>query len=107
MRERAEYVVEVAEDIGVVELAVVHREDVRQVLDKLATLVEESRVVFIALDDERAALLPWMRRIRQVARDAADEPARLGAVGLEQDRGHASRRGLAMRAGDDDVATFV
>ena len=107
MREGAEHVFQVAEDIGVVELAVIDRKHVRQVLDELATLVEEGRVVFIALNDERAALLPWVRRIWQVARDAADEPTWLGAVGLEQDRGHAGRGGLTMSAGDDDIAAFV
>ena len=107
MRERAQHVVEVAEDIGVVELAVIDRKHVRQVLDELATLVEEGRVVFIALNDEGAALLAGVRRIRQVARDAADEPARLSSVGLEQDRGHAGRGRLAMGTSDDDVTTFV
>ena len=105
--ERAQDVIEVAEDVGVVELAVIDREHVRQILDELATLVEEGRVVFVAFDDEGAAWLAGMRGIREIARDAADEPARLGAVGLEQHCGHAGRRGLAVGTGDDDVTSFV
>ena len=107
MCEGAQHVIEVAEDVGVVELAVIDREDVREILDKLATLIKEGRVVFIAFDDEGAALLTGMRRVWEIARDAADKPAGLSTVGLEQDGGHAGRGGLAMRAGDDDVATFV
>ena len=107
MREGAQDVVEVAEDVGMVELAVIDGEHVRQVLDELAALVEEGRVVFVAFDDEGAARPARMGRIRQVARDAAHEPARLGAGGLEQHRGHAGRGRLAVGAGDDDVAAFV
>jgi hypothetical protein len=107
MRERAEHVVEVTEDIGVVELAVVHREHVRQVLDELAALVEERGVVFVAFDDEGAALLTGIGRVREVARDAPDEPAGLSTVGLQQDRGHTGRGGLAMRTGHDDVTAFI
>ena len=64
MRERAEHVVEVTEDISMIELAVIDREHVRQILDELATLVEEGRVVFVAFDDEGTALLAGVRRIR-------------------------------------------
>ena len=60
MGERAQDVVEVAEDVGMVELAVIDREDVRQVLDELAALIEEGRVVFIAFDDEGPTLLAGM-----------------------------------------------
>lgn len=48
-----------------------------------------------------------MGGVREVARDATDEPARLGAVGLEQHRRHTGRGCLAVRARDDDVTAFV
>ena len=79
----------------------------RQVLNEFAPLIKKSRVVFIAFDDERATHVPRVCGIREVAGDAADKPARVGTISLEQDRGHASGGRLTVRAGDDDIATLV
>jgi hypothetical protein len=43
---------QITENIGVIELDIVEDHRVGQVVDELAALVEERRVVFVALDDE-------------------------------------------------------
>ena len=82
MRERAQDIVEVAEDVGVVELAVINGEDMRQVLNELTAFIEKGRVVFVALDDKRAAGLAGVRAVGEVTRHPADEPTRVCIVGL-------------------------
>ena len=107
MREGAQDIVEVAEDIGVVELAVINGKDMRQVLDKLTPLIEKSRVVFIALDDKRAAGLTGVRTVGEVTRHPTNEPTRVCTIGLQQNRRHAGGRRLPVRTGDNDVAPLV
>ena len=50
------YFIEVAVDVSVVELDVVHDHKLGQVVNKLRALVEKCRVVFVALDDEMLRL---------------------------------------------------
>jgi hypothetical protein len=63
---------EVVEDVGVVELEVVDDDQLGQVMEELAALVEEGGVVLVALDDPVGALL-LRAALRQVFRQAADE----------------------------------
>ena len=44
--------IEIAKDVGVVELDVVHDQQLGQVMQELGALVEKGGVVFIAFDDE-------------------------------------------------------
>ena len=94
---------EVGEDVRVIELEVVDDGDFGQVMDELAALVEERRVVFVALDDEPFAV-GEPRALAEIVRDAADEVARIQPVVLEHPRQQRGGGGLAVRAGDDDGA---
>ena len=94
---------QVLEDVGVVELEVVDDGHLGQVMDELAALVEEGRVVFVALDDEPFAV-GEARALAEVVRDAADQEARVQPVVLEDPGQQRSGGGLAVRAGDDQRA---
>ena len=76
---RQRHRLDVGIDVGVIELNVVDDRDVRQVLEELGGLVEERAVVFVAFDDEVAALPHAIAGsvLAEVARDAADEHARI------------------------------
>src|SRR5581483_4719306 len=75
--------------------------DVRQVLQELRGLVEERAVILVALDDEVAARSEPEASV-EIRRDAADEHAWIGASRGQQPSGERRRRGLAVRARDDD-----
>ena len=68
--------IQIAINVGVVELDVRKDERVRKVVEKLGTLVEESGVVFVALEDE-GACRAQLKTGAKVLRDAADEERRL------------------------------
>ncbi len=80
---------EVRVDVGVVELDVVDDGDVGQVLQELGGLVEERAVVLVAFDHEVAALPDAIAGsvLAEVARDAADEHARIEAAMGQQPAG--------------------
>ena len=80
--------------------------DVGQVLQELGRLVEEGAVVLVAFDDEVAAAADAVARsaVTEVERDAADEHRRIDAAVRQQPAGQRRRRGLAVRAGEDDRA---
>ncbi len=91
----------VGEDVGVVELDRGENHQLWPVMEKLRLLVEESRVVFVAFDDE-VETMPEPPRTPEINGHAADEK-RWIAPGLGKHEGHQRRRrGLAMRSGDDD-----
>src|ERR1700752_2579713 len=93
--------VEVPIDISVVELDAGEYGALRTVVEELWPLVEESRVVFIPLHDEKVATSKLIVR-SEVARNAANHVARVQARRF-QDPGHERRGGrLAMRAGHHD-----
>src|SRR5262249_53520040 len=78
---------------------------------ELRRLLEEGRVVLVALDDERrgapleAALHAARRQPEariEVLRQAADQEARVLACVMKQPRGECARRRLAVRAADDE-----
>ena len=97
--ECALYVVEVAEDVGVVELDVVDCQNVRAVVQKLAALVEKRGVVFVALDCKRRVGRAQIRAaLGQISGNAADKPAAVRAVAMQQIRGNRRRGSLAVRA---------
>src|SRR2546422_8906965 len=83
--------------------SVVDDRDLGQVMDELAALVEERRVVFVALDDEPFAV-GEARALAEIVRNAADEIARVQPVVLEDPREQARGRGFPVRAGHDDGA---
>ena len=101
---REPHFVDVAIDVGVIELDVVDDGDVGQVLQELRRLVEVGAVVLVAFDDERLALADAIARavVAEVPRDAADEHRRIRAGRGQQPPGQRRRRGLAVRAGDHD-----
>jgi hypothetical protein len=92
---------EVGIDVRVVELDVAHDRDRRQVVDELGPLVEEGRVVLVALDHERLARGEPIAAA-EVERDSPDEKRRREAGPVEQEREQARGRGLAVRSRDDE-----
>ena len=106
MRERFLDRGEVVENIGVIELEIVDDDELGQVVDEFAALVEEGRVVLVALDDPERAALPHAA-LGQILRQAADQVRRLAARRLEDPRQQRGRRRLAVRAGDDDVVRLA
>src|ERR1039458_9011057 len=88
-----------------IKLEVVDDANFRHVMDEFAALVEKRGVVFVAFDDEPLTVCK-PRTLVQIVRNAADEITRIQSVVLKYPRQQRSRRGLAMRAGDDD-GTFA
>ena len=76
--------IEIRVDVGVIELDVIDDGDIGQILEELRRLVEERAVVFIAFDDEVAALADAVARSLAVSteiqarcrRRASSDPAR-------------------------------
>ncbi len=98
-------------DVGVVELDVGEDERVGKVVEKLWALVEEGRVVLVALNDE-GARGAQLEAGAEVLRHAADEERRLErgilARGDLVDPGkHAGGGGFAVGSGDDERRAAV
>src|SRR5205814_868644 len=82
--------VEVIEDVGVIELDVIHDQQFREVMDELRALVEESGIVFVALEHDAFALEKGGHgRINVFIRAGDDEAT------LAQRRRDRSHRGAA------------
>src|SRR6185369_10652436 len=86
-------------DIGMVKLDVVYDRYLRQVVHKLRTLVEISRVVFVAFDDEVIAISN-SKTHAEVLGDAANEERGVKATLIQHPGGDARSCCLAMGAGD-------
>ena len=91
-------VLERAEDVGVVHLQVVHDRHLGQVVDELAPLVEERRVVLVALQDEPGGV-GESGSLSEVGRDAADQEGGVEAGVLEHPGQQGGGGGLAVGAG--------
>ncbi|MNV52305.1 hypothetical protein D3C71_1443890 [compost metagenome] len=89
---------QIGEDVGVVVFQVVQDGGARAVMDKLRTLVEEGRVVFVRLDHEGTARGVVAGRHVQVRRHAADQEVGRQARGFQYPGQHRAGGGLAMRA---------
>ena len=99
--ERLLHVLEIAVDVGVVELDRRDHQRARVVVQELRRLVEEGRVVLVALDDEVLAL-PFAEAPVEVERVAADQQRRIAPGSVQQRRDQARGGRLAVRAGDHD-----
>jgi hypothetical protein len=84
-----------------IELDVIENRRARPVMDELRSLVEESGVVLVGLNNEEARLGVACRD-RKVVRHAANEEARVQASALEDPREHGGHRGLPVRTGDGE-----
>jgi len=91
----------VLEDVGVIELDRRDERRARLVVQELGALVEEGRVVLVALDDHLGAL-PEPPRLAEVQRHAPDQERRVAARVVEDVRQDRRRRRLAMGSRDDD-----
>ena len=91
------HVIEVAVDVGVIEFYRGDDRGVGAVMQKLRSLVEKRGVVFVALDDEVAAVAEAIVRT-EIFRDAADHHRGIAARRVEHVRDHRGRGGLAMRS---------
>ena len=95
-------VLEVAEDIRVVELDIVHDEQLGQVVDEFAALVKKGGVVFVTFEDE-ILRIPEAAALAEIAGYAADEPRWREAGRFENPGEQRCGRCFAVRAGDDQV----
>ena len=97
--EAALYILQITKNIGMVELQIVQRHDLRAIVDKLAALVEKGRVILVALDD-KGRPSAQARPTRQVARRPANQPTRRLPCPFQQVGGERRSGRLAMRARD-------
>ena len=79
--ERRLHRIEVAVNIGVIELHVRQNQRVGKVVHELRTLVEEGRIVLVALQNEGLPLAK-LKTGAEILRDAADQKRRPSAPGL-------------------------
>jgi len=98
--ERALHVVEIAIDVGVIELDRVQEKRVGIVVEELRSFVEERRVVLVALGDEPRSGAE-AEVLRKVPAGAADHEARIAAGFVQHPREHGARRRLPVRPHDD------
>ena len=94
--------VEVAVDVCMVELDVVHDDEFRQVVDEFRTLVEEGCVVFVAFDDE-ILRVPQTGSLSEIRRDATNEVAGFESSGFKNPRQNRGGRRFAMGAGHNQI----
>ena len=87
------------EYVGMVELEVAEDRNLRAVVDKFRTLIEEGSVVFICLYDEPLTLAT-PRGNREIAGYAPDKKARIKAQGIEYECDHGAGGCLTMGAGN-------
>ena len=90
---------QVVKDIRVVELKVVEDQRPRAVVNKFGALVEEGAVVFIRFNDEERAVAQARRDV-EIARNAANNEARLVTAGFKDPGRHAGGGGFAVGPGD-------
>jgi hypothetical protein len=76
---------EVVKDVGMIELDVVHDQQLGQVVDELRALIEERAVVFVPLDHEMPRVIE-VRALPEILRDAADHVARVEPGDAQQPR---------------------
>src|SRR5438067_1939214 len=98
--ERQLYRVEVRVNVCMVEFDIVDDGDLRQVMHELRAFVEVSRVVLVAFDDEVIAAGD-AKANAEILHHAADEERRIQSSMIDYPRGQTGRRGLSVRAGDD------
>ncbi len=98
--------IEIGVDVGMIELDVPDDRDVGEILEELGGLVEERAVVLVTLDHEVAALSDSIARalLPEIERDATNQQRRIERTAREQPCRQRRRRGLAMRASDDNRA---
>ena len=85
-----------------VELDVVHDDQLGHVVDEFAPLVEEGGVVFVAFEHDVLGIAET-RPLAQVFGDAADQITRLQPRAFQNPREQGGGGGLAVGAGDDEV----
>ena len=73
---------EVFKNVRVVKFKIIEHRHFRKVMDKLATLIKERRVIFVALDDEPLAVRE-ARALREIIGNASDEITRVESAVLE------------------------
>ncbi len=101
--ERCLHSLQVRIDIGMVKLHVGQNCRVRKVVQKLRPFIEEGRVVFVALQNERSSRVHHAKAVPKILRNSANQerrlPARISSASdLIDPRQHRSRRCLAMRS---------
>jgi len=102
---RALHVIEVAVDVGVIEFDRVQQQRIGIVVEELGALVEEGRVVLVALGDEPRPG-PEPEVVREVPAGTAYHETRVAAGLVQHPRQQRARGRLAVRS-DDDGATTV
>src|SRR5205814_9856630 len=98
--ERQLYRIEVLVNIRMVEFDIIDNRDLRQVVHELRAFIEVSRVVLVAFDDEVIAVGD-AKADAEVLHYAAHKECRIETSLIDYPRGQTGRRGLSVRAGDD------
>src|SRR5215207_3165538 len=92
---------QIAVNIGMVELDVVHDRDLGQVVHELRFLIEICRIVLVALDDEMIAVGHAEARL-EVLNDPSHKKARVQTAYFADPCGDTRRRSLTVSSGDDE-----
>src|ERR1051326_1640659 len=94
--------VDVAKDVGVIELDIVHDHQFGQVMNELRALVEKRSVVFVAFDHEIFGIVE-PRTLTEIFWNSADQIARLFPALFHDPREQGGRGRFPVRAGDDEI----
>ena len=96
--------VEVAVDVGMVELDVVYDDEFGEVVNEFGALVEEGGVVFVPFEDEIFRVTE-IGALTEVRWNSADEVAGLKACGFEYPGEYRGGGGFSVRAGDNEIVS--
>src|SRR5438093_11818374 len=100
MFERCFDLLDVLENIRMIEFEIVDNGCLRQIMNKLASLVEKGSVIFVSLKDEPIAVRE-PRALAEVIRNPTNEIAGVQAIVFENPGQKRRRRGFAMRPAHD------
>src|SRR5947209_12181826 len=91
----------VFEDVRVVEFEIIDDRNLGEVMNELASFVEERGIILITFDDKPFAL-GEPRSLTEIVRDTANQKARIEAIVLKHPGEQGGSGGLAVRAGHDE-----
>src|ERR1700709_597161 len=91
--------IEVAKNIRVIELDIIHDYQLRQVMNELRPLVEKRGVVFVAFDHKKLRIVEE-RALSEIFRKAADHVTRIESGNLHDPGQQRGRGRFSVRAGD-------
>jgi len=97
---------EVGVDVSVVEFNIIENDEFGKVVDELASFIGEGGVVLVSFENPEGAGAV-MASAGEVEGNSADEPAGMEACLFKKESEHGGGGGLAVGAGDDEIASFI